>query len=148
LAGCTMQEYIVREEGRALFEKAYDEVLSIALASGNVPERMIVEPVPPKGKGSSMEDKYEVWLQDVLRTYGALKPSMLQDIERNRITEIEFINGYVVEVSKTHGVQAPVNQSIVNFVRRITSGEKRPGLANLTQVLRDASRIEMGLTLS
>jgi 2-dehydropantoate 2-reductase len=148
LAGCTMQEYIVREEGRALFEKAYDEVLKIALASGNVPERMIVEPVPPRGKGSVLEGKYEVWLQDVLKTYGALKPSMLQDIERNRITEIEFINGYVVESGKIHGVERPVNRSIVNCIRRITSGEERPGVANLTQILRDASRDELRLTLA
>ena len=148
LAGCTMQEYIVREEGRRLFEKAYDEVLQIALASGNVPERMIVEPVPPRRKGSVLEDKYEAWLQDVLKTYGALKPSMLQDIERNRITEIDFINGYIVEVGRIHGVQTPVNQSIVNVIRRITSGKERPGLANLTQVLRDASRDEMRLPLS
>jgi 2-dehydropantoate 2-reductase len=147
LAGCAMQEYIVQDEGKALFQKAYDEALRVALASGNVPERMIVEPVPPKGKGGVEEEAYEGWLQDVLKTYGALKPSMLQDIERNRVTEIEFINGYVVDVGKTHRVPTPVNEAIVNFVRRITPGEESPGLANLAQVLRDAGGLRDALTL-
>jgi len=45
------------------------------------------------------------------------KPSMLQDIEQGRITEIDAINGAVVDTASRLGVPAPVNQSLVQLVK-------------------------------
>jgi hypothetical protein len=41
IAGRTMREYIDRPEGRELFYRTYDEALSVALASGVRPEKML-----------------------------------------------------------------------------------------------------------
>jgi 2-dehydropantoate 2-reductase len=43
--------------------------------------------------------------------------SMLQDITRGRKTEIDFLNGAIVERAKKHGVPAPVNATIADLIR-------------------------------
>jgi len=45
------------------------------------------------------------------------KTSMLQDIEAKRKTEVEIFGGKVVELGRTHGVQAPVNQAVFQIIR-------------------------------
>ncbi|MBV9750458.1 MAG: 2-dehydropantoate 2-reductase, partial [Acetobacteraceae bacterium] len=48
---------------------------------------------------------------------GASKPSMLQDIERGRPTEIEAINGAVVREGQRLGVPTPCNQALLLLVK-------------------------------
>ncbi|MFX1300723.1 MAG: ketopantoate reductase family protein [Promethearchaeota archaeon] len=43
--------------------------------------------------------------------------SMLQDIERGRKTEIDFLNGKMVELGKKHDIPTPVNECIAHLVR-------------------------------
>lgn len=45
------------------------------------------------------------------------KPSMLQDVEGGRKTEIDFINGAVVGQGKQLGVDTPVLQALFNLVK-------------------------------
>jgi 2-dehydropantoate 2-reductase len=49
------------------------------------------------------------------------KCSMLQDIERGRRTEIDFINGFIVRESHKYGLKAPVNAAITDLVRYLES---------------------------
>lgn len=136
VAGRTMREYITAPDGRALFDRAYDEALSVAFASGARPERMIVDPVPPNWAGHSVAgEAHEAWLAEVMNGYGDLKPSMLQDFERGRTTEIDFINGYVVSLGRQFGVATPVNAAIVETVHAITRREMDPGPSLLGRVL-------------
>jgi 2-dehydropantoate 2-reductase len=136
VAGGTMREYITSSEGREVFEQAYDEALSVALASGARPERMIVEPIPPARSGRSVRsEEYDAWLDQILKGYGDARPSMLQDIERGRITEIDFINGYVVSIARQFSVHTPVNAAIVETVHAITRGQLAPDPSLLELIL-------------
>jgi 2-dehydropantoate 2-reductase len=45
--------------------------------------------------------------------------SMLQDIERGRRTEIDYLNGFIVEESRRLGLNAPVNAAITDLVRHL-----------------------------
>jgi 2-dehydropantoate 2-reductase len=140
IAARTMREYIALPDGRELFDRTYDEALSVALASGARPERMIVDPVPPSWGGRSAHaEAREGWLGQILAGYGDLKASMLQDFERGRTTEVDFINGYVVDVGRQFGVPAPVNAAIVQTVHAITRKQIAPGPALLGSILK-ASR--------
>lgn len=47
------------------------------------------------------------------------KCSMLQDIERGRRTEIDYINGFIVRESNRLGLKAPVNAAITDLVRHL-----------------------------
>ena len=49
------------------------------------------------------------------RSRGGGRPSMLQDVMRGRRTEIDYLNGYVVEQGKAVGVAAPFNETIVRL---------------------------------
>ncbi len=141
LAGRTMREYVASAEGRELFQRTYDEALSVALASGARPERIVVDPLPParcgEGRGEAGE-AYEAWLGRIVEGYGDVKPSMLQDFERGRRTEIDFINGYAVDVGRRLGLPTPVNAAIVETVHAITRAEIGPDPSLLGRILRQS----------
>ena len=45
------------------------------------------------------------------------KPSMLQDVEAGRETEIDFLNGAIVAFGERHGVDAPLNRALTALVK-------------------------------
>jgi ketopantoate reductase len=50
---------------------------------------------------------------------------------KNRKSEVENINGWVVEQQEKQDKTAPVNAAIVEISARIKRGTLKPGLANL-----------------
>ncbi|MDI6855156.1 MAG: 2-dehydropantoate 2-reductase [Candidatus Thermoplasmatota archaeon] len=50
------------------------------------------------------------------------KSSMLQDIESGKRTEIDFINGKIVETGKGVGIETTLNSAIVELVKGLESG--------------------------
>ncbi|GAH48443.1 unnamed protein product, partial [marine sediment metagenome] len=49
------------------------------------------------------------------------RSSMLNDIERGKKTEIDFLNGVFVELGKTHNIPTPVNETIVRVIKFLES---------------------------
>ncbi|MBX3194414.1 MAG: 2-dehydropantoate 2-reductase [Schumannella sp.] len=47
--------------------------------------------------------------------------STLQSLRRGRLTEIDFLNGAVVDAARAHGLDAPVNAAIVDLVHEVES---------------------------
>ena len=45
------------------------------------------------------------------------KPSMLQDVEAGRETEIDFLNGAIVAFGERYGVDAPLNRALTYLVK-------------------------------
>jgi len=45
------------------------------------------------------------------------KPSMLQDVEAGRATEIDFLNGAIVSFGERYGVDAPLNRALTALVK-------------------------------
>ena len=137
IAGRTMRQYMQSVAGREVFRRSYDEALSVALASGTRPERMIVEPIPPGWQGRSVPGPaYDRFIDQILASYGDLKPSMLQDFERGRRTEVDFINGYVAQLGRQIGTEVTMNASITDLVHRIEQGQSQPDPARLDDLLR------------
>jgi 2-dehydropantoate 2-reductase len=60
------------------------------------------------------------------RTYDHL-PSMLQDISRGKRTEIDALNGYVVQLAQRHGCDVPYNRIIVELVQAMDAICRRGG---------------------
>lgn len=52
---------------------------------------------------------------------GHHKPSMLIDIENKNPTEIEYINGKIVEMGKKHNISVPFNEATTFYVRGLES---------------------------
>lgn len=61
-------------------------------------------------------------VKDVCRSTAANISSMLQDVRRQRKTEIDYINGAVVNLAARHGVAAPVNEVLTALVRSLEAG--------------------------
>jgi 2-dehydropantoate 2-reductase len=55
-------------------------------------------------------------IHEVLIGAGSGKPSMLQDVEAKRLTEVDAINGAVVRLGGELGVATPLNQAMVSLV--------------------------------
>jgi len=47
----------------------------------------------------------------------AHKPSMLQDIELGRRTEVDFLNGKIIEYGERAGIPSPYNSSVFNLIK-------------------------------
>jgi 2-dehydropantoate 2-reductase len=62
--------------------------------------------------------------------YRKLKSSSLQSIERGKITEIEYLNGYIVKNGKMTGSFVPVNEYIVEMIHDIEQNRRKTGLHN------------------
>ena len=50
------------------------------------------------------------------------KPSMLQDIDAHRPTEIDFLNGAIVAFGERRGVDAPLNRALTALVKGLEGG--------------------------
>jgi 2-dehydropantoate 2-reductase len=63
------------------------------------------------------------------------KSSMLQDIEKGKITEIDFINGEIVRMAKSIGKRAVFNEIICDMVHDVEKGNE----VSLSDLLNKAS---------
>lgn len=59
----------------------------------------------------------------IIRETGNNKSSMLQDIERGRKTEIEDLNGMIVQLAAKHGLEMPLNRTLTILVKGIEKNE-------------------------
>ena len=59
------------------------------------------------------------------------RASMLQDLEKGRKTEIDYINGVVAGMGRRHRVPTPVNDRVVSIVKSIEAGTAVARLQNL-----------------
>src|ERR1700726_205588 len=127
LCSQTMRQYMETEAGTKVFRRTYEEALSVALAIGTRLERLAMDPIPPGWPSNfAAEEHYESWVEAVIAFYGDIKPSMLQDLERGRRTEIDFINGYVATLGHASGVPVHMNVTITGLVHQIERGDLQP----------------------
>jgi 2-dehydropantoate 2-reductase len=94
-------------------ENAAARALAIALA------REAAAVAVAEGIELPFEDAGEFALA-VARESAANRSSMLQDVERNRPTEVEALNGAVVRRGRTHGIATPENARVLDEVRRLS----------------------------
>ena len=64
---------------------------------------------------------------------GRSRNTVLQDLLKGRASEVDMINGLVVEESQRRGYAAPANARIVEIVRRIEAGALKPDPANMSK---------------
>ena len=135
LCSQTMRQYMETEAGKKVFRRTYEEALSVALAIGTRLERLAVDPIPPGwGSNVAVDRLYESWVEAIIAFYGDIKPSMLQDFERGRKTEIDFINGYVATLGHASGVPVHMNATITGLVHQIERGVLQPAPERMNEL--------------
>jgi len=94
-------ELLARPQSRTLMALAASEVAAVAAAQGI----------------QLHFDEVAAAVEDVARRTARNRSSMLQDIQRSAPTEIEAINGAVVQAAEQIGVHVPVNQTLYLLVK-------------------------------
>ena len=59
----------------------------------------------------------------------------LQDHMKGRLSEVDLINGLVVEEGRNRAIPTPANETLVEITRRIYFGELKPDPSNLNIAL-------------
>jgi 2-dehydropantoate 2-reductase len=89
----------------------------------NTVERVVREVVNVAAKeGITRDEKsvIEVVYSVAEKTFGNTS-SMLQDVLKGRMTEIESINGYIIRLAKKHNMEVPVNEALYGLVKSATA---------------------------
>ena len=82
----------------------------------------LVEEATKVAKCANVSLDKEVVLEELRKKVydmGAGYPSMYQDINNNRITEIERLNGAIINVAYKNKIEVPYNEFIVNAIKAI-----------------------------
>lgn len=66
-----------------------------------------------------------------MKEHRDIEPSMLQDLKKGKPCEVEAINGVVCEWGRKYGVPTPVNDRIVEVIRREQDGELKLEKSNI-----------------
>lgn len=55
----------------------------------------------------------------IAKTMATQISSTAQDLAKNKPTEIDFLNGYIVELGKSYGILTPYNESVFSMVKML-----------------------------
>jgi 2-dehydropantoate 2-reductase len=78
------------------------------------------------GDAAALEKVTAKFYDDMTRRKDSQRPSMAQDVEKGRPTEIDHINGLIVERGALHGIPTPLNAKICDVIRSIEQGKSTP----------------------
>jgi 2-dehydropantoate 2-reductase len=115
------------------------EAVSVGLAQGYMLEK-IYEAMPEKWlagveQGGAARGELEEAMQaSAERRAETMRPSMGQDIQKGRRTEVDFINGLVAEKGAELGIPTPVNLAMVEAVKRVELGKVEASLDNVRDI--------------
>lgn len=63
-----------------------------------------------------------------------VKSNIQRDLEKGKKTEVDYINGKVVEIGETVGIDAPVNRKVVEIVKEIEEKKRDMSPKNLYEI--------------
>ena len=132
--GCTFGEAAGPKESRRVVQKLIKECIDVCRVGG-----IRIEPVQGKDivklldYSNPLKRAFSFMIIPIaIRKHAKLKASMLQDIEKGKLTEVDAINGAVSDYGRMVGCPTPMNDKVVEIIHRIEKGELKPGFANLT----------------
>src|SRR5919112_667683 len=113
-----------REAALAVWREGYD----VGAAQGITMDDVLgVPPDSLVARGPEDRQRADEALEVAMGYAGATKASMLQDLEKGVKTEVDVINGGVVQRGREYGVETPYNERVVDLMHAMERGERRPG---------------------
>jgi 2-dehydropantoate 2-reductase len=111
----------------------------VGQAQGYQPEEILhlpPEAIARAGEGdeAAMRVCDEQRFKDGKRTSSQQRPSMGQDMQKGRRTEIEFLNGLVVREGEKVGLSCAANAALTDIVKRVERGELSPDPRHITEL--------------
>ncbi len=131
--GCTFGEAAGERKSRRVVQLLIKECIDVCAAAG-----IRIEPVQGKDivklldYNNPLKRAFSLFIIPIaIRKHAKLKASMLQDIEKGKLTEVDAINGAVSAFGRKVGCPTPMNDMVVEIIHRIERGELRPCRDNL-----------------
>lgn len=124
VGGCDCARVLGDPQGRVALRRLWTEGYEIGLR-----QQLTLEPILGMPAGVVASDDPAVYrrgLDVLLERSGPTRASMLQDIERGRLTEVDVINGAIVARAHVLGVRVPHNERVLDLVHSFERGECRP----------------------
>ena len=128
ISGLLYREVVADPAGREAALAVWREGYDVGMAQNVTLDRVLgVHAESLVVRSPEDMQKANVALEVAMGYAGATKASMLQDLERGAKTEVDVINGGVVERGKAYGVETPFNERVVEIIRAMERGKRRPG---------------------
>ena len=131
--GCTFGEAAGPKESRRIVQALIKECIDVCATGG-----IRIEPVQGKDivklldyKGGIKKAVSFFIIPIAIRKHAKLKASMLQDLEKGKLTEVDAINGAVSDYGRKVGCPTPMNDKVVEIIHRIEQGQLKPSIENL-----------------
>jgi 2-dehydropantoate 2-reductase len=115
------------------------EAIRVGQAHGYQLEEILhLEPdtIARAGEGDTAAEKIcdDQRFKDSGKTAAGQRPSMGQDMQKGRRTEIEFLNGLIVREGEKVGINARANATLVDIVKRVERGELKADPKHITEL--------------
>lgn len=131
--GCTFGEAAKPRASRRIVQALIKECIDVCQVGG-----IRIEPVQGKDivklldYHNALKRAFSFFIIPIaIRKHAKLKASMLQDLEKGKLTEVDAINGAVSAYGRKVGCPTPVNDRVVDIIHRIEQGELSPSFDNL-----------------
>ena len=131
--GCTFGEASAPKESRRIVQALIKECIDVCQAGG-----IRIEPVQGKdivkllNYTNALKRAFSFFIIPIaIRKHAKLKASMLQDLEKGKLTEVDAINGAVSEYGRKVNFPTPMNDKVVEIIHCIEQGELTPSFDNL-----------------
>ena len=137
LTGLKSVELRQNSEIRTLSIEIASELVNVGSALGVDIEKIGMVPAnlfPQALENDEIKKKVDGLIIDAGKTIGTGRPSLAQDLLKGRSTEVDYLNGYIVNKGKQVNIPTPVNESIVELTREIEKGLIQPSLSNLNLI--------------
>lgn len=131
--GCTFGKAAGPKESRRIVQALIKECIDVCAAGG-----IRIEPVQGKDivklldyHGAVKKAVSFFIIPIAIRKHARLKASMLQDLEKGKLTEVDAINGAVSAYGRKIGCPTPMNDKVVEIIHKIEQGRLKPSYDNL-----------------
>ena len=129
ISGLRYGEVAQHPDGRDAVYAIWAEGFAVAWAEEVTLDRVLdVEP-------RELIDRDDTALARMMAIAGNTKPSMLQDLEQGRATEVDVVNGGVAQRARAHRIATPFNDRVVELVHAMERGERDPAPQELTELV-------------
>jgi 2-dehydropantoate 2-reductase len=118
LAGVPLRQQLAQRAWRRLFADQMSEGLAAIRAEGIRP--VSPTPIPSNWTPSLLrlpDAIFEALLGRTMKIDPQARSSMAEDLQRGRRTEVDYLQGVIVEIADRHGLQAPLSRRIVELIK-------------------------------
>ena len=130
LAGVPLRQQLSQRSWRTLFADQMAEGLAAIRAEGIRP--VSSTPIPASWTPSLLrlpDAIFQALLGRTMKIDPQARSSMSEDLQRGRRTEIDYLQGVIVEIADRHGLPAPLSHRIVALIKSAeAAGQGSPGL--------------------